>query len=63
MSRRPLSLIVVAIASVVVSACAASSTAPRGDDTATARAPIVTAGSYDVAPTDTAGRIVTAGSY
>ncbi len=63
MSRRLLSLIVVAIASVAVSACAASSTAPRGDDTSTARALAVTSGSYDAAPTDTAGRAVTSGSY
>ncbi len=63
MSRRHLSLIVVAIASVAVSACAASSTAPRGDDTAIGRAPVVTSGSYDAAPTDTTGRVVTSGSY
>jgi hypothetical protein len=61
MSRR---LALVALASLLVSACASSTTAPsRGDSTATKPPSIVTSGSYDAAPSDTAGKIVTSGSY
>ena len=62
MSPRRLAL--VALASLFVSACASSTTAPsRGDSTATKPPSIVTSGSYDAAPTDTAAKIVTSGSY
>jgi hypothetical protein len=59
MSRR---LVLVALASLVVSACASSTTAPSRDDTTATRAPIVTSGSYDQA-SDSAAKIVTSGSY
>jgi hypothetical protein len=62
MSRRR--LVLVALASLVVSACASSTTAPRRDESTAVNPPsIVTSGSYDAAPTDTTGRIVTSGSY
>lgn len=60
-SRR---LVLVALASLVLGACASSTTAPRQDDTSTA--PIlkaVTSGSYDVVPDDSAKKAVTSGSY
>jgi hypothetical protein len=62
MSRRRLAL--VALASLVVSACASSTTAPSRDDATTVVSPkAVTSGSYDTVPTDTTGKAVTSGSY
>jgi hypothetical protein len=47
MSRRHLTLVVVAIASLVVSACGSSPTAPRHDDSGTTNPPtIVVSGGY-----------------
>ena len=60
MSRR---LALAALASLALSACASSTTAPSREDSTATRAPIVTSGSYDAVPTDSAGRIVTSGSY
>lgn len=60
MSRR---LVLVALASLAVSACASSTAPSRGDSTATKPPSIVTSGSYDTVPTDSAGKIVTSGSY
>ena len=60
MSRR---LALVALASLALSACASSTTAPSRDDSTATRGPVVTSGSYDIVPTDTTGRVVTSGSY
>jgi hypothetical protein len=46
MSRRHLTLVLVAIASLVVSACGSSPTAPRHDDSTTTPPTIVTSGGY-----------------
>jgi hypothetical protein len=52
MSRRHLTFVVVAIASLAISACNASPTGPRPS-----------AASHDDVPADTTGRIGTAGSH
>ena len=61
MSRRRLAL--VALASLVLSACASSTTAPRQDDASAPTLKVVTSGSYDAVPDDSTKKVVTSGSY